>query len=165
MHGASPLRGNRWARWVPVRPVTHRTPPVTERCSRVHGRDTGNRFGQSSLANLPVGRVGTTRGNAMLFGFKLVDSKESAQAQFARVERPRRALNVIVALVGLVLTLPVWALIAIAIKLTSRGPVFYKQERIGLDLRSSRPRTDDPRRKRDLGGRPFMMYKFRTMCV
>jgi len=101
----------------------------------------------------------------MSVGLKLVDSKESAQAQFARVERPRRALNVFVALVGLVLTLPVWALIAIAIKLTSRGPVFYKQERIGLDLRSTRPQTDDPRRRRDLGGRPFMMFKFRTMCV
>jgi len=86
-----------------------------------------------------------------------------AEADFVAAERPRRALNFLVALAGLVLTLPAWVLIAIAIKLTSRGPVLYKQERIGLDLRASRPRENDPRRRRDLGGRPFMMYKFRTM--
>ncbi len=81
-------------------------------------------------------------------------------------EGPRRALNIAVALVALVVSTPVWILIAIAIKLTSRGPVFYKQERVGLDVRrmgSSVPA--DPRRKCDLGGRPFMMYKFRTMSV
>jgi hypothetical protein len=38
------------------------------------------------------------------------------------VERPRRALNVLVAAVALVLTFPVWILIALAIKLTSPGP-------------------------------------------
>jgi lipopolysaccharide/colanic/teichoic acid biosynthesis glycosyltransferase len=41
--------------------------------------------------------------------------------------------------------LPLWVLIAVAIKLSSRGPVLYKVERIG--------------------GRPFMAYKFRTMRV
>ncbi len=84
-------------------------------------------------------------------------------ANFVCSERPRRALNVVVALVGLVVTLPLWILIAAAIKLTSRGPVFYLQERVGLDLRQGGPNQDDPRRRVDLGGRPFMMYKFRTM--
>ena len=92
-------------------------------------------------------------------------TRSQAVLGFAMAERPRRALNTVVALVGLVLTSPLWILIAIAIKLTSRGPVFYKQERIGLDLRSTRPLEHDPRRKHDLGGRPFMMYKFRTMTV
>jgi lipopolysaccharide/colanic/teichoic acid biosynthesis glycosyltransferase len=92
-------------------------------------------------------------------------TRTQAVLGFAMAERPRRALNTFVALVGLVLTSPLWILIAIAIKLTSRGPVFYKQERIGLDLRSTRPLEHDPRRKHDLGGRPFMMYKFRTMTV
>ncbi|MBI5070632.1 MAG: sugar transferase [Deltaproteobacteria bacterium] len=87
-------------------------------------------------------------------------------ARFVTAERPRRLLNVVVAAAGLVLTLPAWVLIAIAVKLTSRGPIFYKQERIGLDLRGSGgARPADPRRKVDLGGRPFMMIKFRTMCV
>lgn len=80
-------------------------------------------------------------------------------------ERPRRILNVLVAAVGLFISLPVMVIIAIAIKLTSRGPVIYTQERIGLDIRGTRPTSSDPRRKVDLGGRPFLMYKFRTMCV
>lgn len=46
---------------------------------------------------------------------------------------------------------PVWvplaALIALGVRLDSRGPVIYKQERIGLD------------------GRPFTLYKFRTMRI
>jgi lipopolysaccharide/colanic/teichoic acid biosynthesis glycosyltransferase len=79
------------------------------------------------------------------------------------VERPRRVVNVMAAVVLLALTLPVWVLIALAIKLSSRGPVFYAQERIGLDRRALGPTIDDPRRKRDLGGRPFVMFKFRTM--
>jgi lipopolysaccharide/colanic/teichoic acid biosynthesis glycosyltransferase len=90
------------------------------------------------------------------------------QARFVTAERPRRLLNVTVAAIGLLLTLPVWVFIAIAVKLTSRGPIFYLQERIGLDLRGSGSggaQQSDPRRKVDLGGRPFMMIKFRTMCV
>jgi lipopolysaccharide/colanic/teichoic acid biosynthesis glycosyltransferase len=80
-----------------------------------------------------------------------------------RVARQRRVLNVAVAAVAIALTLPVWILIAVAVKLTSRGPVFYTQERVGLDRRATSPLSHDPRRKRDLGGRPFVMYKFRTM--
>jgi lipopolysaccharide/colanic/teichoic acid biosynthesis glycosyltransferase len=66
---------------------------------------------------------------------------------------------------GLLLTAPLFLLIAIAIKLTSRGPVFYKQTRVGLDRRSNRVPTDADSRIRDLGGRPFTMYKFRTMVI
>jgi len=76
-------------------------------------------------------------------------------------EGARRVLNVLVAAVGLVLAAPVMAAIAIAIKLTSRGPVFYRQLRVGLDKRSSV--GGNHRRRVDLGGKPFMLYKFRTM--
>jgi len=51
------------------------------------------------------------------------------------------------ALVGLALTLPFWPLIMALIKLTSKGPAFYKQTRIGLF------------------GAPLTIYKFRTMAV
>lgn len=78
-----------------------------------------------------------------------------------RREGARRILNVAVAAIGLVLAAPVMLVIAALIKLTSRGPVFYKQERVGLDLRAKA--GGNFRRKQDLGGRPFTIYKFRTM--
>ncbi len=79
-----------------------------------------------------------------------------------RREGLRRALNVAVAAGGLVLTAPLMLAIAVLIKLTSRGPVFFKQTRIGLDRRRSRP-GGNTRRHDDMGGRPFTIYKFRTM--
>jgi len=83
----------------------------------------------------------------------------------AGLDGPRRALNVLVALVLLVLTAPIWIAVAMLIRLTSRGPVLYKQTRVGLDSRRSGIRPLDPRRKEDLGGKPFVIYKFRTMRV
>jgi len=49
------------------------------------------------------------------------------------------------AAIAMVICLPLFIVITIAIKLCSKGPVFYKQERIGLN------------------GRKFILYKFRTM--
>lgn len=46
-------------------------------------------------------------------------------------KQARRALDVVVSFIGLLLSTPVMALAAIAIKLDSRGPVFYTQERVG----------------------------------
>lgn len=77
------------------------------------------------------------------------------------MEKGRRALNVAVAAIGLVITAPIMAAVAIAIKLSSRGPVFYKQVRVGLCRRTSM--GGNFRRQQDLGGKPFTIYKFRTM--
>ncbi len=77
----------------------------------------------------------------------------------------RRALNLAVAALGLLAAAPVMAFTALAIALTSRRPVLYTQVRIGLDRRKSRCEDGHPRRRHDLGGRPFEMYKFRTMDV
>lgn len=78
--------------------------------------------------------------------------------------RPRRLLNVLIAALGILLTLPLMAVIALAIRWTSPGPVFFFQTRIGLDRRglSRRPVVGEPD---DQGGRPFRMIKFRTMRV
>lgn len=79
-----------------------------------------------------------------------------------RRERARRILNVGVAAVGLIVTAPIMAAVAVAIKLTDpSGPILYRQTRVGLCLRKSR--GGNFRRRQDLGGRPFMIYKFRTM--
>src|SRR2546425_10523155 len=68
-------------------------------------------------------------------------------------ERPgRRLLNIAVATVGLVLLLPLMLVVAVLIKLTSRGPVLFKQTRVGLDRRAlsrmggNTPRPPPPRR-------------------
>ena len=57
----------------------------------------------------------------------------------------KRAFDIIASALGLILLSPLFALIALQVKLSSRGPVFYSQERIGLY------------------GLPFRIYKFRTM--
>ena len=80
-------------------------------------------------------------------------------------ERPRRILNIVVAALGLVIVSPLLLLIAALVKLTSRGPVLYTQTRIGLDRRDPKVRAVHPRRSQDQGGRPFLIYKFRTMRV
>lgn len=77
------------------------------------------------------------------------------------MERGRRALNVAVAAIGLVITAPIMAAIAVAIKLSSPGPVFYKQVRVGVCRRTGQ--GGNFRRKQDIGGKPFTIYKFRTM--
>jgi len=59
----------------------------------------------------------------------------------------KRAFDIAFSGLALLFGLPLLLLIALAVKLTSRGPVFYRQERIGLD------------------GEPFEMIKFRTMVV
>jgi lipopolysaccharide/colanic/teichoic acid biosynthesis glycosyltransferase len=77
----------------------------------------------------------------------------------------RRLLNIAVAVVGILLTLPVMLCIAALIKLTSRGPILFTQARIGLDRRALSRAGGNTRRQLDQGGEPFTMYKFRTMRV
>jgi lipopolysaccharide/colanic/teichoic acid biosynthesis glycosyltransferase len=66
--------------------------------------------------------------------------------------------------------LPLTLLIALAVRLTSPGPILYSQERVGRDRRGPRQGTrngqggpDIGRREHDAGGQIFTMYKFRTM--
>jgi lipopolysaccharide/colanic/teichoic acid biosynthesis glycosyltransferase len=81
------------------------------------------------------------------------------------VEWPTRTLNFLLALLAIISLLPVFLLLALLIKLTSRGPVFYLQERVGLDRRLPDAGPVNHRRTHDLGGRVFTIYKFRTMRV
>jgi len=71
-----------------------------------------------------------------------------------------RLLNIAVAIAGLVIASPVMLAIAMLITVTSPGPVFYRQRRVGQDRRSGSRADDD---ERNVGGRPFTIFKFRTM--
>lgn len=98
------------------------------------------------------------------------EREESATGPAVTDSRLQRAVNIAIAAMGLLLTWPLLVLIAVAIKVTSPGPVFYRQARIGMDRRAGRrPQKGDEsyekKRVRDLGGSPFRIYKFRTMHV
>lgn len=82
-----------------------------------------------------------------------------------RSERVSRVFNVIIAALMLVMAAPVMLLTALLIRLTSTGPVLYTQIRVGLDRRYNRTRALNERRREDLGGIPFTIYKFRSMKV
>ena len=77
-----------------------------------------------------------------------------------------RGMNIVIASIGLILVSPVMLVFAVLVRLTSPGPIFYSQPRVGLDRRRSPAGSKMyDRRTRDLGGLPFIIYKFRTMYV
>jgi lipopolysaccharide/colanic/teichoic acid biosynthesis glycosyltransferase len=59
----------------------------------------------------------------------------------------KRIVDIVGSALGLLLLLPVFVLIAVIIKIDSSGPVFFRQERVGLR------------------GRPFRIFKFRSMVA
>ena len=80
-----------------------------------------------------------------------------------RSEIVNRCVNVLLASTALVVLSPVIAIVALAVKLTSRGPVVYSQSRVGLDRRRQYIDALYSNRKQDQGGMVFTIYKFRTM--
>lgn len=88
-----------------------------------------------------TGRVhlGMMRPSLMIFSGRGRQAKLNA---FVRV-----AMHRVVAFIGAILSLPIALLTALLIKLESKGPVLYKQERVGRN------------------GHPFMVMKFRSMRV
>lgn len=81
-----------------------------------------------------------------------------------RSELATRIVNVIIASIALVAVAPIMAIVGLMVKLTSQGPAFYSQERVGVDRRW-RYNREDGRRMVDHGGKPFQMYKFRSMRI
>lgn len=59
----------------------------------------------------------------------------------------KRYFDIICSLIGLIFLSPIFLIIAIGIKIDSKGPVFFKQER------------------RTMNGKIFKIYKFRSMCI
>lgn len=58
----------------------------------------------------------------------------------------KRAIDILLSFFGIIILSPIFLIIAIAIKIDSKGPVFFLHKRIGKN------------------GKEFEMYKFRTMC-
>lgn len=59
----------------------------------------------------------------------------------------KRFFDICIAIIFLIILSPILAIVAVLIKIDSKGPVIFKQQRLGV------------------GGMPFNMYKFRSMCV
>ena len=78
-----------------------------------------------------------------IYGYPLVDLTHSSMSESEK--NIKRSFDVIASALTLIILSPLFLLLAIRVKLDSKGPVFYRQERIGLKER------------------PFQIIKFRTM--
>lgn len=94
----------------------------------------------------------------------------------ASTRRAIRSLDILVSAVALILLSPLLLVVAILIKLESPGPVIYRQQRTGLNLRTNDRRRNsnirvleerrrNERRRASVPGRPFQIYKFRSMVT
>jgi len=102
----------------------------------------------------------------MLLPSGMLSSRRRAESTTDRIYGGfKRTIDVLLSAIGLLVLFPVFAILAVLIKLDSPGSVFYAQERIGMNRRRSRksPHTGTDRRRADSFGRPFKIYKLRTM--
>lgn len=78
-----------------------------------------------------------------ILGAMLVEVDFEVMPQWQKTAK--RVFDIFISLSAIILAFPIFLVVAIAIKLDSRGPIFYKQERIGYK------------------GKPFLIFKFRSM--
>jgi sugar transferase (PEP-CTERM system associated) len=108
----------------------------------LHLRFTGLRIEEAATTYERVmGRVAIRELNPshLIYSTDLGPSHSKLQLQMA--------YSFVLAVVGLIVTAPIMAVVAVLVRLTSPGPVLFSQQRVGLH------------------GKPFMLYKFRSMVV
>jgi lipopolysaccharide/colanic/teichoic acid biosynthesis glycosyltransferase len=93
------------------------------------------------MQSVVVSEEETVRAEAVPPPFELVEPRDPGPTYFTL----KRLIDVATSMIALLVGFPLWLLIAMLIKATSRGPVLYRTTTLGLR------------------GRPFVIYKFRTM--
>jgi exopolysaccharide biosynthesis polyprenyl glycosylphosphotransferase len=93
------------------------------------------------LFQMTLGRMSVTT----IAGIPLISTKPATYGGISRLAK--RGVDILLSLLILAILSPLMLLIAVAVKLDSEGPVFYLQERVGK------------------GGKPFRLYKFRSMAA
>jgi len=113
-----------------------------DRLIDIVGRTDSHRVGVKIMPDLYDIISGQARTN-QIYGFPLIDINPQLMRPWE--ESLKRVIDVTVSVLVLVIGFPFWLLISLLIKLDSRGPVFYRQERVGKD------------------GEVFSILKFRSM--
>jgi exopolysaccharide biosynthesis polyprenyl glycosylphosphotransferase len=108
--------------------------------SRIQGRDIKIKI-KPDMFDLLSGSVKMTN----IFGALLIEVNDQIMPYWQFVVK--RVMDIVISLIAIILLLPVYIVLAILVKSSSQGPIFFKQDRIGKN------------------GIPFKIIKFRTMFV
>lgn len=135
----------------------------------------------ATFSKLLAGHTIELEGVEWLTRLPLNAPRENVQCLPRSLRISKRCVDILGSLILLMITSPIMLAAAVAVKLTSPGPVIYSQTRVGLNLRkkkkadrrtqsqglladmSDRRRPNRDRRELNNFGRPFTIYKFRTM--
>lgn len=96
---------------------------------------------QPNILDILTGSVKTSN----VLGAPLIDLKTNLMPDWQ--QNIKRLLDIVISFISLILLSPLFIYIAIRVKLSSAGPIIYKQQRIGFK------------------GKPFNIYKFRSMYI
>ena len=77
----------------------------------------------------------------------------------------KRSMDVVIALPALICLALLLPLLSLLIKIDSKGPILYRQMRVGRNRRGQKQNVAHDTRHTDVGGKPFVIYKLRTMSV
>ncbi len=108
----------------------------------VMGRTSGSNVGLKIMPDLYDIISGQAR-TREIYGFPLIDINPELQRPWE--EATKRAMDIVASSIILVIGFPIWLLIALGVRVSSKGPMIYRQERVGRY------------------GEPFNIYKFRSM--